>query len=59
MTNQPTLMTIKDVCREARVGRTFVYEQIKTKQLSALKLGGGTRIARTEFERWVGSRPTL
>jgi excisionase family DNA binding protein len=55
----PMFMTIDEVCFEARVGRSFVYEQIAAGKLVGTKFGRATRIRRTEFERWLAALPSL
>jgi excisionase family DNA binding protein len=54
----PMFMTIPEVCHEAHVGRSFVFERINRGDLEATKFGRATRIKRSEFERWLGTFPT-
>ncbi len=52
-------LTIADFCKSYSVGRTFLYEQIKSGCLSARKAGTKTLILRTEAERWARTLPRL
>jgi excisionase family DNA binding protein len=49
--------TIKDVCRVLRLGRTSVYELIKSGELEAIKFGRATRITDQALQRFLASRP--
>jgi excisionase family DNA binding protein len=52
-------LTVSDFCKTYSVGRTFLYEQIKSGLLSACKAGTKTLILRTEADRWARSLPKL
>ena len=42
---EPLALTVNDTCRAAgRIGRTVIYEQIKTGKLSVIKIGRRTLI---------------
>ena len=51
----PELMTIQDVCREASLGRTTVYQEIQGGGLAAYKIGRRTVIKRSDFAAWIAS----
>jgi excisionase family DNA binding protein len=51
----PALMSVADVCREARLGRTKVYELMKSGDLLRTKVGRRTFVKREDFENWVAS----
>ncbi len=52
-------LTVAEFCQAYRVGRTFLYEQLKSGQLSATKAGTKTLILRAEAARWFKSLPKL
>lgn len=51
--------SIKQVAARLGISRTAVYVAIRSKQLTARKLGRRTIILRRDFEAFVASRPAL
>jgi hypothetical protein len=51
--------TIPEFCTTHRVGRTFVYNEIKSGRLTAVKAGAKTLILKSEAARWARSLPKL
>ena len=51
------VMTIGEFSEVYSVGRTMVYELLKTGQLEALKSGGKTVITTEAAEKWLASLP--
>ena len=47
------LLTVPDAAREARVGRTTIYNEIGSGNLVAVKVGRLTRIRRSDLEDWM------
>lgn len=45
--------TIPDACRALGMGRTALYEEIKTGRLRAIKYGRRTLIRRKDAEAWL------
>ena len=58
---QSTLMTVKDVCAEFKIGRTSLYAALNADlgdgTLKALKIGRSTRFRRSEVEAWFSMHP--
>ncbi len=52
-------LTISEFCTANRLGRTFVYSEIKAGRLSAVKAGTKTLILKSEALRWLRSLPQL
>lgn len=52
-------LTVSDFCTAHRVGRTFVYNEIKAGRLTAVKAGTKTLILKNEVARWAASLPKL
>lgn len=52
-------LDIPDICRRARVGRSFVYEEIRAGRLIARKYGRLTRIPIADYRRWLDSAPPI
>lgn len=58
MTQAQTLMlTVDEAAREIRKGKTWVWEAIRTGELTSVKIGRSRRIRRTDLEQYVASLP--
>ena len=51
--------SIEEVCRETTLGRSQIYEEIRSGRLPAKKCGRRTLIAAADFQRWVEGLPAL
>jgi excisionase family DNA binding protein len=51
--NSQQLLTIRQVCQELGVGRSWVYDRIKAGEISSVQLGGNLRIKREDLEEYV------
>ncbi len=52
-------LNISDICRRARVGRSYVYAEIRAGRLTARKFGRATRVLLEDFRRWLDSAPAI
>jgi excisionase family DNA binding protein len=52
-------LTVSEFCETFNVGRTFLYQEIKTGRLSARKAGTKTLILKSEAARWARALPRL
>lgn len=52
-------LTIKSFCEWASIGRTSVYEEIKSGRLRAKKRAGRTLIPRLAAAEWLANLPDL
>lgn len=61
MTEEQTIgaHTIADFCSTYQIGRTRAYQEIKSGNLSASKIGVKTLILKSEAARWALSLPKL
>lgn len=57
MSEEMSLLTVKEVCTLLSVGRTLFYEILGTGELTAIKIGSSTRVRRSDVENWLRSRP--
>ena len=51
--------TVNEVCRRNKVGRDFIYREIREGRLRAVKYGRLTRIFSDDEERWQNGLPLL
>lgn len=60
MTTKPErFLSVRDVCKLLRCGRTKFYALVKVGDLKAIKVGHSTRVTETEFRRFCASLPAL
>lgn len=52
-------MTVAEACTAARIGRTALYEAIKSGDLVAAKFGRKTLIRTEDLRRWLDGLPTI
>jgi excisionase family DNA binding protein len=51
--------TISEVCGLARVGRSYVYGEVRAGRLLARKLGRSTRILARDLDAWLSAAPVI
>ena len=51
--------SVEDFMHVFRVGRTFVYQEIREGRLKGVKLGAKTLIPRDAADAWLASRPAI
>lgn len=67
MTHHPTIQTdtnrklayrVNEACAALGIGRTSLYELVKTGELKVIKIAGRTLVPRTELERLLADHLT-
>jgi excisionase family DNA binding protein len=53
------LMTVREFMLLYGVGRTTVYRLVARREITLVKIGTASRIARADAERWASSLPRL
>jgi excisionase family DNA binding protein len=54
--SEPLANQIPDVCRRLGIGRTLLYEIIKSGQIRTIKIGNRTLVPESELCRFVNSQ---
>lgn len=52
-TDTPRLLTIPQGCERSKMGRSFLYNEIKEGRLRIVKVGRASRLVESEFNAWL------
>lgn len=52
-------MTVREFMKLYGVGRTTVYRLVSRREITLVKIGTASRIARADADRWASSLPRL
>lgn len=54
--SQPILLSIPEVCKSLRLGRTKVYELIAIESLPVVRFGRAVRVPHASLQQWIERR---
>ena len=49
------LLSVSEVCELLGMGRSWVYQQIKSRQLPSVKLRGSVKVKREDLEQYINT----
>jgi excisionase family DNA binding protein len=55
--HQRGLLSIKEVCEELGMGKSWVYHRLKSGEIPSIKLGGAVKVKRTDLNEFVEKQP--
>ena len=50
------LLSVQEVCEALGMGKSWVYQQIRSGELPSIKLGGSIKVERTDLEEYLDKR---
>jgi excisionase family DNA binding protein len=51
--HQRGLLSIKEVCEELGMGKSWVYHRLRSGEIPSIKLGGAVKVKRTDLNEFV------
>ena len=55
--HQRELLSIKEVCEELGMGKSWVYHRLKSGEIPSIKLGGAVKVKRTDLDEFIENQP--
>jgi excisionase family DNA binding protein len=55
--HQGALLSIKEVCEELGMGKSWVYHRLKSGEIPSIKLGGAVKVKRTDLDEFIENQP--
>ena len=55
--HQGGLLSIKEVCEELGMGKSWVYHRLRSREIPSIKLGGAVKVKRTDLNEFVEKQP--
>ena len=51
------LLSIKEVCEELGMGKSWVYHRLRSGEIPSIKLGGAVKVKRADLNEFVENQP--
>ena len=51
------LLSIREVCQELGMGKSWVYHRLRSQQIPSIKLGGAVKVKRTDLNEFIDNQP--
>jgi excisionase family DNA binding protein len=55
--HQRGLLSIKEVCEELGMGKSWVYHRLRSGEIPSIKLGGAVKVKRTDLNEFIEKQP--
>ncbi len=55
--HQRELLSIKEVCEELGMGKSWVYQRLRSQEIPSIKLGGAVKVKRTDLNDFIENQP--
>jgi excisionase family DNA binding protein len=55
--HQRELLSIKEVCEELGMGKSWVYHRLRSGEMPSIKLGGAIKIKRADLNEYIEKHP--
>ncbi len=54
---QGALLSIKEVCEELGMGKSWVYQRLRRGEIPSIKLGGAVKVKRMDLNEFIENQP--
>ena len=51
------LLSIREVCEELGMGKSWVYHRLRSAEIPSIKLGGAVKVKRTDLNTFIENQP--
>ena len=55
--HQRGVLSIKEVCEELGMGKSWVYHRLRSGEIPSIKLGGAVKVKRTDLNEFIEKQP--
>ena len=55
--HQGALLSIKEVCEELGMGKSWVYNRLRSQEIPSIKVGGAIKIKRADLNEYIEKQP--
>jgi excisionase family DNA binding protein len=55
--HQRELLSIKEVCEELGMGKSWVYHRLRSREIPSITLGGAVKVKRTDLNEFIEDQP--